>query len=221
MSLMVGKTKSPSIAGEGDSMKKIGMRIGLVAAVVVAGSLMGGCKSGKIPGISDKTPFEDMQKAVKKLTEDGVPASVGMGESRNQQMALTEANLDARKNLAQQVSVKIKNLEKNFAEEIGESANSEINSLFSTATKSITSQELAGSVPKVQKYQTSKEGITRAYVLMVLDPNIIGKALAQQKSSNASLYQRFQASKAFEELDREIKEYEGNEKEALAEFSKK
>jgi hypothetical protein len=182
---------------------------------------MGGCKSGKIPGISDKTPFEDMQKAVKKLTEDGVPASVGMGESRNQQMALTEAKLDARKNLAQQVSVKIKNLEKNFAEEIGESANSEINSLFSTATKSITSQELAGSVPKVQKYQTSKEGITRAYVLMVLDPNIIGKALAQQKSSNASLYQRFQASKAFEELDREIKEYEGNEKEALAEFSKK
>ena len=135
-------------------MKEMVKSVGLIAALVSVG-LMAGCKSVKVPRISDKTPFEDMQEAVKKLTDDGIPASVGMGESRNQQMAITEAKLDARKNLAQQVQVKIKNLEKNFAEEIGESSSSEINALFSTATKSVTSQELAGSVPKVQKFSTS------------------------------------------------------------------
>ena len=200
-------------------MKQVGKTVGLVAAMVAVG-MLAGCKSVKIPKISDKTPFEDMQEAVEKLTGDGIPASVGMGQSRNQQMALTEAKLDARKNLAQQVNVKIKNLEKNFAEEIGMGSQTEINALFSTVTKIVTSQELAGSVPKVQKFQTSDEGITSAYVLMVLDPNIIAKAIAQQRNSNESLYQRFQASKAFAELDKEIKEYEGKEQEALAEFVK-
>lgn len=200
-------------------MKQVVKSVGLVAALVSVG-LLAGCNTVNVPKISDKTPFEDMQKAVKKLTDDGVPASVGMGQSRTQQMALTEAKMDARKNLAQQVNVKIKNLEKNFAEEVGMGMDSEINALFSTATKIVTSQELAGSVPKVQKYSTSDDGITSAYVLMILDPNIIGKALAQQSSSNQSLYQRFQASKAFAELDKEIREYEGKEQEALADFSK-
>ncbi|VGO11946.1 hypothetical protein PDESU_00494 [Pontiella desulfatans] len=199
-------------------MKQVVKTAGMVAALVAVG-LLAGCKSGKIPKISNKTPYEDMQEAVKKLTDDGIPAEVGVGESRNRQLAITEAKLDARKNLAQQIKVKIENLEKSFAEEVGMGGNTEINALFSSATKSITSQEIAGSVPKVQKFSTSEEGITSAYVLMTIDPNIIDKALAQQATSNRSLYQRFQASKAFEELDKEMKEYEANEKAALADFA--
>jgi len=194
--------------------------VGIVMALVSIG-LIAGCNNVSIPKISDKTPFEDMQEAVKELTDDGIPASVGIGQSRSQQTALMAAKLDARKNLAQQVQVKIKNLEKNFAEEVGMGKKSEINALFSSATKSVTSQELNGSVPKVQKYATADNGITTAYVLMILDPNIIAKAIAQQSTSNKSLYQRFRASKAFAELDQEIREYEGKEKKAIAEFSKK
>jgi|GEM_PF-1252460 len=199
-------------------MKQAVKTTGFVAAMMAVG-MLAGCNSVKIPKISDKTPFEDMQKAVKKLTEDGIPASVGMAQSRTRPLALSRAKLDARKNLAQQVQVKIENLEKNFAEEVGEASGSEINALFSSATKIITAQELTGSVPKVQKYQTSEDGITSAYVLMVLDPNIIAKALAQRETSNQALYQRFRASKAFEELDKEIKEYEDNEQKALAGFA--
>jgi hypothetical protein len=140
-------------------------------------------------------------------------AAVGLGESSMTQLAITRAKVEARKNLAQLVQVKIENLEKAFVEEIGEASSSEVNQLFSSATKQITSQTLQGTVPKMQKYET-KDGVTTAYVLMVLSPDIIHESL--KNSNNAKhLYERFRASKAFEELDKEIKEFETAERQGL------
>ncbi len=168
-----------------------------------------GCKS-KPKMESDKTMFDYMQEEVAKISEKGGMASVGLGESRNTQMAITKAKLEARKNLAQLVSVKIENLEKAFNEEVGEAKGSEMNEVFSSATKQITSQTLNGTVPKMQKYETN-DGITTAYVLMVLDPSIVDESL--KNNSAKHLYERFRASKAFDELDKEIKEYEAAQKE--------
>jgi hypothetical protein len=109
--------------------------------------------------------------------------------------------------------VKIENLEKAFIEEVGEASGSEINELFSSATKQITSQTLQGTVPILQKYEDNDD-VTTAYILMVLNPEIIHESL---KNSNSAkhLYERFRASKAFEELDREIKEFEAAEREGM------
>jgi hypothetical protein len=170
-----------------------------------------GCKSAPSAD-SDKTMFDYMQEEVAKITEKGGMASVGIGESRNTQMAVTKAKLEARKNLAQAVTVKIENLEKSFVEEVGESDSSEINELFSSATKQITSQELQGTVPKMQKYEVD-DGITTAYILMVLNPDLIDASL--KKNDKNKLYERFRASKAFDELDKEIKEYEDAEREGM------
>ncbi|VGO20882.1 LPP20 family lipoprotein [Pontiella sulfatireligans] len=170
-----------------------------------------GCKS-KPKMDSDKSMFDYMQEEVGKITENGGMASVGLGESSNTQLAITKAKMEARKNLAQLVQVKIENLEKAFIEEIGEASGSEMNELFSSATKQITSQTLQGTVPKMQKYETD-DGITTAYVLMVLNPDIIVDSL---KNNNAKhLYERFRASKAFEELDKEIKEFDEAERQGL------
>jgi hypothetical protein len=84
-----------------------------------------------------------------------------------------------------------------------------MNEVFSSATKQITSQTLNGTVPKMQKYETN-DGITTAYVLMVLNPDIVDESL--KNNSAKHLYERFRASKAFEELDKEIKEYEASQK---------
>jgi hypothetical protein len=97
-------------------------------------------------------------------------------------------------------------------EEVGESDSSEINELFSSATKQITSQELQGTVPKMQKYEVD-DGITTAYILMVLNPDLIDASL--KKNDKNKLYERFRASKAFDELDKEIKEYEDAEREGM------
>ncbi len=181
-------------------MKRIAL--GLLALTVCIG--FSGCKS-KPKMDSDKTMFDHMQEQVGKIGEKGGMASVGLGESRNTQLAITKAKVEARKNLAQLVQVKIENLEKAFIEEVGEASGSEINELFSSATKQITSQTLQGTMPKMQEYEIN-DGITTAYILMVLNPEVIHASL---KNNNAKhMYERFRASKAFEELDKEIKEFE-------------
>ncbi len=170
-----------------------------------------GCKSTP-PVSSDKSMFDVLQEKVGDISEKGGMAAVGVGESRKSDVALAKAKLNARKNLAQLVQVKIENLEKAFVEEVGDADTSEMNELFSSATKQITSQTLQGTVPKIQKYD-SNDGVVTAYVLMVLNPDIIDASL---KNSNAKhLYERFRASKAFEELDKEIKEFEEAERQGM------
>ena len=188
-------------------MKRIAL--GLLSLAVCIGFT--GCKSP--PKMeSDKSMFDYMQEQVGKITDKGGMASVGIGESRNTQLAITKAKVEARKNLAQLVQVKIENLEKAFTEEVGEASGSEMNELFSSATKQITSQTLQGTVPKMQKYET-KDGITTAYILMVLNPDIIDASLKNNDAKH--LYERFRASKAFEELDKEIKQYEDAERQGM------
>lgn len=182
---------------------------GLLALTVCFG--LYGCKS--MPKVdSDKTVFDALQEQVAKINEKGGVAAVGMADSRNTQLAITKAKVEARKQLAQQIQVKINNLEKAFIEEVGESSGSEMNQLFSSATKQITAQELQGTVPKVQKYETN-DGITTAYVLMVLNPDIVHESL--KNSNKPKLYERFRASKAFDELDKEIKAYEEAERQGM------
>ena len=188
-------------------MKRVAF--GLLSLVVCIG--FSGCKSAPKMD-SDKSMFDYMQEEVGKITEKGGMASVGIGESRNIQLAITKAKVEARKNLAQLVTVKIENLEKAFIEEIGEASGSEMNELFSSATKQITSQTLQGTVPKMQKYETD-DGITTAYILMVLNPDIIDASL--KNNSAKHLYERFRASQAFEELDKEIKEFEEAERQGM------
>ena len=186
-------------------MKRIAFTL-LTLAVCIGFS---GCESP--PKMeSDDSMFDYMQEEVAKIVEKGGLAEVGIAESRNTQLAITKAKVEARKNLAQLVRVKIENLEKAFIEEVGEASGSEINELFSSATKQITSQTLQGTVPKMQKYETD-DGITTAYILMVLNPDIIDASLKNNNSAK-HLYERFRASKAFEELDKEIKEFDEAER---------
>lgn len=175
----------------------------LAAAVCIGFT---GCKS-RPDTTSDKSMFDALQEEVGKIIENGGMAAVGLGESRNTQIAISKAKVEARKNLAQLVQVKIENLEKSFAEEVGMGGDTEINTLFSSATKQITNQKLQGTAPIEQKYDV-KDGITTAYVLMVLNPKLIDETLKAQNNSAKNLYQRFRASKAFEELDKEIKDFE-------------
>lgn len=161
---------------------------------------------------SDDSIFDYMQEQVAEIAEKGGLASVGTAKSRDQALAITRAKNNARVSLAQMVQVKIENLEKSFIEEVGEADTSEINQLFSSASKSITSQTLQGTVPKMQKYE-SENGVYTAYVLMVLSPDLIDASL--KNSSAKHLYERFRASKAFEELDKEIKEYEEAERQGM------
>ena len=171
-----------------------------------------GCKThtGKI--IKD-TPFYDMQKEVAKIGEKGGLASVGTGQSSDMQIAREKATMDARKNIAQVITVKVENLQKKFIEEAGDvGAGAEINQLFSSATKIITSRELMGSMPK-KEIMTEDDGLVTAYVLMVVNPKVVADALEKQLTAQKAIYARFRASEGFKELGDEVKRYESFKKE--------
>jgi hypothetical protein len=175
-------------------------------ALVAGLAVLGGCKSAP-KTTSDKDVFGLMQAEASKITENGGLAAVGMGESRSMPLAVEKAKTDARNELATIINTKVDVLRKRFVEGVGEGKNEEINALFSSAAKQLSSGEVAGTVPKDIKFDT-KDGITRAYALMVQNPKILAAALENAGQANKAMYGRFRASQGFNELDAEVKKYE-------------
>jgi hypothetical protein len=183
-------------------MKRV---LGCLVAAVVAVGFMSGCAKTKVA--SEKTPFEVIQEKANAITSAGGLAAVGIGSSRTVHLALDKAKTRGRTELAHIMETKVDSLKKDFSEEIGSADGSELNELFSAASKHVAHQILRGSVPKDLKYDT-KDNMTTAWALMVVDPKVIADAFANQKNSARHLYTRFRASQAFSELDAEVKKFE-------------
>jgi hypothetical protein len=183
-------------------MKRV---LGCLVASVIAVGLMSGCAKTKVA--SEKTPFEVIQEKANAITSAGGLAAVGIGSSRTVHLALDKAKTRGRTELAHIMETKVDSLKKDFSEEIGSADGSELNELFSAASKHVAHQILRGSVPKDLKYDT-KDNMTTAWALMVVDPKVIADAFANQKNSARHLYTRFRASQAFAELDAEVKKFE-------------
>lgn len=181
-------------------MKKILISTTFAAITV----LIAACSSTPKPAAVAQIPaYEKMQSKAGDARKAGGLAVVGLGESKDLDLAIRKAKANARQELAQMINIKVESLEKFFLEETGQAATAEILSQFSSTAKILTSQELSGST--VEEVKTEKTGGTvTAFVLMSLDPQVIADQLAKQKE----LYTRFRSSEAFKELDSEIKRYD-------------
>jgi hypothetical protein len=127
------------------------------------------------------------------------------------QFARTEALANARDELARQLSVKVKNMVKNFTQVIGAGDDQTVDKVSVQVSKQVTSQVLQGS--KQKDMWISPSGTL--YVLVVLDPQSVQKAIKEATltslKNEKALWQKFMAKKAYEELDKEIqKEFGGN-----------
>ena len=148
-----------------------------------------------------------MQEKANAITEAGGLAAVGMGDSKTINLAMDKAKTRGRVELAQFLEVKIDSMKKDFQEEVGEGQGSELNALFTAASKVVTHKIMTGTVPKDIKYEQNAGQVT-AYALMVVDPKVLADAFSDQANSQRNMYTRFRASQAFKELDEEIKKYE-------------
>ncbi len=155
-------------------------------------------------------PFEDLNNLANKIIEGGGVAAVGQGISSRQDLAREKAITNAQGALAQIFNTKVQRLNKNFQEEIGSTNDSEINEAFSTVTKTLTSQLLVGAFVKETKYLRNKEtGQISAGVVIAIDPKTINQSILDElKTKSPKLYERFRATQAFEELKKEMEEYE-------------
>lgn len=180
--------------------------------LITLGLCIVGCSTHTGTEIQD-TPFHPMQKEVAKIGQEGGLAAIGLGQSSDMQVALEKAKVEARKNLAQAITVKVENLQKKFIEEAGDvGKKAQINQAFSSATKVVTSRELMGSMPKKQAI-TEDKGLYTSYVLMVVNPKVVADALEEQMAAQKAVYARFRASEGFKELGQEVERYEAFKKE--------
>jgi hypothetical protein len=108
------------------------------------------------------------------------------------------------------ISVKVKNMVKNFTQQIGVGDEQTVDKVSAQVSKQVTYQVLNGSRQKDMWISPSGE----LYVLVVLDPESVKDVVKRETISSfkndRALWQQFQAKKAYEELEKEIeKEFGG------------
>jgi len=132
-------------------------------------------------------------------------------KSQDLQLALDKATASARAEIAKQVEAHVKTLEKKFNEEVGNLNNPEVSQHFSSVIKIIASTTLTGS--RVIKRQVcEKENGYQAYVLLEYPLGAANKALVEQIRKDKILYDRYRASKGYDELDKEVQKLDQNQK---------
>ena len=151
--------------------------------------------------VTQPTLFGEMQKLSAGILEAGGLAAIGTGESKSLDLALNIAKKNGRIELARRLNARIETLAKAFSDETEIPYESLLLSGFNNTEKVLAGQ-IVGSVAQTLKYEPVGNAFT-AYAMMVLDP----KAIADQLAKEKDLFERLQTTKAFGELDKEIKAY--------------
>lgn len=185
----------------------------LSLAVLVAFSmLVVGCESTpKVKGAT-QSEFANAPAWVLDPTMEGGLSAVGSAKMSKAGLSFTKTNAlaNGRDELARQMSVKVKNLVKNFTQSTGIGDDETVDRVSVNVSKQVASQTLQGSKQKATWISPSNE----LFVLLVLDPSSVAdavKASVQTSMKNEkALWQQFQAKKGHEELDKEIEKEFGD-----------
>jgi len=164
-------------------------------------------KASEWSEVSD--PLATLNEEANQLIEAGAVAAVGEGRSTRRDIAKQKAMANAEMQTASIFERKVQALKKNFQEEVGQGDKSEVNELFSSVSKTVINKTLKGAVIKDYKILQNSKGEYLYGVLMVISPKTVNLSiLDEMEANNPKLYQRFRASKAFEELQKEIQNYD-------------
>ncbi len=169
--------------------------------------------SKKIDNASDwnevSDPLKPLTIEANQLIEKGAVAAVGEGRSTRRDIAKQKAVANSELNLASIFKRKVQGLKKNFQEEVGQGRQSEVNELFSVVSKTVIKQALTGAYQKDYKILQNHQGEYLYGVLLAITPKTANMTiLDEMKAKKPQLYQRFRASKAFEELQKEMKNFD-------------
>lgn len=185
-------------------MKKL---LSVTVAVIFAGVVLTGCKStGQVQNEEWKAEFKNAPSWVlNPEAEEGISAagSAKLGKA-GMSFAKVEALANGRDEVARIMSIKVKNMVKNFTQVTGIGDDQVVDKVSSNVSKQLASQVLSGSR---QKNLWISPGGT-LYVLVVLDTASVKDAV--KKSVNTSyknekaLWQQFQSKKAQDELAMEV-----------------
>jgi hypothetical protein len=167
-----------------------------------------GCGGPKTTNLSPRPTEETVKKIPDWFLQPPADAenlyAAASATSRDMQVALEKARTAAQADLAQQLSTRLGNLTRQFQEETGMEEDAELLTQFSAATKAVTDQTLVGARLD-RRALLPEKGVYRAYVLLRLPLGAANRLLLERVRADQALYTRFRATRAFEELDKELK----------------
>lgn len=186
-------------------MKKITVMMAILAMACV---MVVGCKSAPKNNA-------DLPSWVLVPPEGGIS---GIGSAKigaaGMQTARIEAAANARDEIARTLNVRVKNMLKNFVETTGVGDAETVDKVFTNVSKQVSKVDLTGS--QIKKAHLDKEN-NELYVLVAVNPEAVSQAQEAMKQAavtsfknDQALWQKFQAKKGQEELEKEIeKEFGG------------
>jgi len=140
---------------------------------------------------------------------DGSIVALGvakMNAGDDKSMQRTEAMASARDALARQITVKVSNLFKSFRATTGSGADATFDKSTSDVSKQLASQTLSGSKQIGSSWSNPKTN--ELFVMVGISNNSvkskIDKAIKTSFKNDKAMYQKFLASKADGELDKEL-----------------
>jgi hypothetical protein len=205
----------------GIKMKKMLLLAMITIAGLVALQSCGGNKNNKGDGgeadfVEVNDPFEALTDMSNEIISAGGVAAVGEGTSKRRDISKEKARTSAQGRLAEMYETKVQRLKRQFLEEVGSEEDSEVNEAFSAVTKTVASKVLKGAI--VKKTKIVKDPKTNKYitgVVMAIDTKTVNNSLLDEMKSKPKLYERFRASQAYKDLDKEMEKFEKEQKDGM------
>lgn len=191
---------------------------GVTTLMILTAGLLASCATPK-PGTpeaemaKEEARVEAMEETLSDLPswylnvpqDDNKVYAVGTATSRDLQLALDKSILNAKRSLADRINGVLSSKMKSFVSEVGSGEDTEVISEVERVTTSlITEVNVAGYIQKDAKLM-SKGGEYRSFVLLEYPLGSANRILVDQVKKNQILNTRLRSSKAFQDLEDEIK----------------
>ncbi len=181
----------------------------LTALLVQAFLACGGSKGpsdmpGRKQAVNPQTPMDVPEWFANVPEEDDTYIyAVGVGDSRQMNIAINKAKQEAMVQLSQRVKAKVKSMVRQMTQEAGMDENTQVVDFYQQASTTITNNTFSGiTVIKQYPYQKSGGGY-RVYMLIGLKKDAFNKSLANAIQNEAALYSEWKATQAFKELEKQ------------------
>ena len=167
----------------------------LITAIAACLFIMGCAGTPQEKSVSK---MKDMQDDKTMLVNKGVVAGLGIGTSKDQQLAYDEADLNARTDVARGVEAKIEALMRTYLEEVGE----ELTKHKEDIKKGVVSGIQTGvSIVKMDA-EVTEDGKYRVYAIAAIDPQIIKSTFEAELNARQASIERARAMAGYQELDK-------------------
>jgi len=151
---------------------------------------------------------------LKPPTDSDYLFDTGTDKSRDLGMARDKAAMSARKGIATKVEVKLESLGKRFQDEVVLGDDTEIMDKYTSSMKEIVSTVLSGT--NIEKQEVFKEGnFFRVYVLISYPLGAASQRMADKIKQQKALMTEFHATKAWEDLSKEVEKFEQRKKDEM------